>query len=195
MRIGAALMLSALVVGCASKSSEISPSYVSPIMYQNHNCQQLAAEAQGVSARAAQVSGAQDSKRTNDQIATGVAIVVFWPAAFLVGGDGPMAAELANLKGQMLAIEQASIQKQCGISFQRAAEGAGPAPAYVQAPPPPAAPPPVTRQAKGVANSKTSKQARGAPPPPTDAPAITSAPPAPPEPQLSEADRAMNSRN
>jgi hypothetical protein len=44
---------------------------------------------------------AQDKKRSNDQIATGVAIVVFWPAAFFVGGDGLAAAELANLKGQM----------------------------------------------------------------------------------------------
>ena len=105
--------------GCASKSSDISASYVSPIMYQNHTCPQLAQEAQGVSSRAAQVSGAQDQKRTNDAIATGVAVVVFWPAAFLVGGDGPQAAELANLKGQMNAIEQASIQKRCGIQFQR----------------------------------------------------------------------------
>src|SRR5580765_7148390 len=71
-----------VVAGCASRSSDITPAYVSPITYQNHNCQQLAMEAQAISARAAQVSGAQDQKRTNDQIATGVAIVVFWPAAF-----------------------------------------------------------------------------------------------------------------
>jgi hypothetical protein len=49
-----------------------------------------------------------------------VAVVVFWPAAFLVGGDSSMAAELAQLKGQMVAIEQASIQKNCGIKFQQA---------------------------------------------------------------------------
>jgi outer membrane murein-binding lipoprotein Lpp len=192
MRIGAAIALSALVAGCASKSNEISASYVSPIMYQNHTCPQLAAEAQGVSARAAQVSGAQDQKRTSDQIATGVAIVVFWPAAFLVGGDGPMAAELANLKGQMVAIEQASIQKQCGISFQRQAAAAA-GPAYVQQSPPPAPPPVTTRQAKGGANAKT-KQARPAASQPVAA-ATPAAPPEPPEPQLSEADRAMNSRN
>jgi hypothetical protein len=117
--------LATTLAGCASKSSEITPTYVSPIMYQNHTCPQLAQDAQGVSARAAQVSGAQDAKRTNDQVATGVAIVVFWPAAFLVGGDGPMAAELAQLKGQMIAIEQASIQKKCGIKFQREAETQG----------------------------------------------------------------------
>jgi len=120
MKSIALLFAAAALAGCASKSSEITPAYVSPIMYQNHTCAQLAQEAQGVSARAAQVSGAQDSKRSNDQVATGVAIVVFWPAAFLVGGDGPMAAELAQLKGQMVAVEQASIQKKCGIKFQQA---------------------------------------------------------------------------
>ena len=110
--------LAAVLCGCASKSSEISAAYVSPVTYQNHTCPQLAQEAQALSARATQVAGAQDQKRTNDAIATGVAVVVFWPAAFLVGGDGPSAAELANLKGQMNAVEQASIQKRCGIQFQ-----------------------------------------------------------------------------
>ena len=114
------LALASICVGCASKSAEITPAYVSPISYQSYTCQQLSQEAQAISARAAQVSGAQDQKRSNDQIATGVAIVVFWPAAFLVGGDGPLAAELAQLKGQMVAIEQASVHKKCGIQFQRA---------------------------------------------------------------------------
>jgi hypothetical protein len=44
--------------------------------------------------------------------------VIFWPAAFFVGGNGQTAAELAQLKGQMVAIEQASIQKKCAIEFQ-----------------------------------------------------------------------------
>jgi hypothetical protein len=122
MRIkGFAAIVAMTVAGCASRSSEITPAYISPVLYQGYSCQQLAQEAQAVSTRAAQVSGAQDKKRTDDQVATGVAIVVFWPAAFFVGGDGPTAAELANLKGQMTAIEQASIQKKCGIQFQREA--------------------------------------------------------------------------
>jgi hypothetical protein len=36
-------------------------------------------------------------------------VVVFWPAAFLAGGDSPTAAELVELKSQMVAIEQTSI--------------------------------------------------------------------------------------
>jgi hypothetical protein len=48
----------------------------------------------------------------------GVAVVIFSPAAFLVGGDKQTAAELAQMKGQMVAIEQASLAKKCNIQFQ-----------------------------------------------------------------------------
>jgi hypothetical protein len=87
-------------------------------MYQQYTCQQLAMEAQAVTSRAGIVSGAQDQKRSNDGLATAAAVVIFWPAAFFVGGNGQTAAELAQLKGQMVAIEQASIQKKCAIQFQ-----------------------------------------------------------------------------
>src|SRR4051794_8107868 len=45
-----------LLADCASKSSEITASYISPITYQSYNCQQLAAEAQALSAKAAELS-------------------------------------------------------------------------------------------------------------------------------------------
>jgi hypothetical protein len=123
MRILGIVVLGAALAGCASASSDITPTYVSPLLFQSYNCQQLAMEAQSVSARAAALTGAQDSQRTKDQVATGVAIVVFWPAAFFVGGDKQTAAELAQMKGQMVAIEQASIAKKCNIQFQGKPEG------------------------------------------------------------------------
>ena len=96
---GVAAALAAVTVGAwASSSSDIRGSYVSPLQYQGYTCQQISAEAARVSSRAAEVAGVQDTKRTNDQIATGVAVVVFWPAAFFVGGDGQAAAELGRLK-------------------------------------------------------------------------------------------------
>ena len=121
MKRFACALLSAtlLLAGCASSSSDITPAYVSPVMYQSYTCQQLAMEAQGISARATALSGAQDKQRTNDTIATTAAVVIFWPAAFFVGGDKQTAAELAQMKGQMIAIEQASTVKKCGIQFQR----------------------------------------------------------------------------
>jgi hypothetical protein len=51
------------------------------------------------------------------------AVVIFWPAAFFVGGDKQTAAELSQMKGQMVAVEQASIAKKCNIQFQGKPEG------------------------------------------------------------------------
>jgi len=118
MRILGIVALGAALGGCASSSAEIVPAYVSPVMYQQYTCPQLAQEAQAVSQRAASLSGVEDQKRTNDGLATAAAIVIFWPAAFFVGGDKQTAAELAQMKGQMVAIEQAANMKKCGIQFQ-----------------------------------------------------------------------------
>jgi hypothetical protein len=76
-----------------------------------------------VSARAAEASGAQNQKANNDAIATGVGAVLFWPALFLIKGDAASAQQVAQLKSDMDAIEQANIQKHCGIEFKRPAPG------------------------------------------------------------------------
>jgi thiamine biosynthesis protein ThiC len=118
MRILLVAALGAALGGCASSAADITPTYVSPVTYQSFTCQQLGLEAQSISARAAALSGTQDSQRTKDTVATTAAVIIFWPAAFLVGGDKQTAAELAQMKGQMIAVEQASIQKNCGIKFE-----------------------------------------------------------------------------
>ncbi len=118
MRILGIVALGAALGGCASNSAEIAPAYISPVAYQTYTCQQLALEAQAISTRAAALSGAQDSQHTKDGWTTAAAVVIFWPAAFFVGGDKQTAADLAQMKGQMVAIEQESIQKKCGIQFQ-----------------------------------------------------------------------------
>ena len=57
-------------------------------------------------------AGVQDEKAMTDAVATGVAVVLFWPAAFLVSGrDGQNAAQLVQLPGQMAAIEQSITRK------------------------------------------------------------------------------------
>jgi hypothetical protein len=60
-------------------------------------------------------SGAQDKQATSDAVATGVAVVLFWPAAFLVQGDKGNAAQLASLKGQYNAVYQEAIRKGCTV--------------------------------------------------------------------------------
>ena len=114
--IGMALTLA----GCATRSGDIAAAYVSPIQYQSYSCGQLREEAARVSSRAAIASGAQDQNATSDAVATGVALVVFWPAVFMLKGNSANAQEVAQLKGDMDAIEQANIRKRCGIQFRKA---------------------------------------------------------------------------
>ena len=76
-------------------------------------------DSQSVSSRAAIASGQQDKARSNDAVKTTVGIVLFWPTLLFLDGDGPKAAEVARLKGQMEAVEQASIKKNCSLTFNR----------------------------------------------------------------------------
>jgi hypothetical protein len=106
------------------RSGDIAEAYVSPLQYQGLSCTQIKEEAARISARAAIASGAQDQNATNDTIATTAAVILFWPAAFLIKGNGANAQEVAQLKGDMDAIEQANIQKKCGIQFKKSAAAA-----------------------------------------------------------------------
>ena len=107
------------IVGCASKSSQITPSYISPVTYQNYTCEQLGLEAQTVSQQAVIASGQQDKVAHDDTVKTTVGLVFLWPVLLFNKGDGATANNLANLKGQMQAIQQASIQKNCGFKFNQ----------------------------------------------------------------------------
>lgn len=106
-----------MLAGCATPPKDIAPAYVSTGLYQNLSCSQLRAEAENVSARAAAAFGQQSKNRSQDAAMTGVAIILFWPAAFFMKGDGAAAAEVARFKGEMQAIEQVNRAKNCGIQF------------------------------------------------------------------------------
>jgi hypothetical protein len=110
--------LGLFLAGCASSSNEITPQYVSPIQYEGYTCQQIGGEAERLSHHAAQLAGVQDEKSTNDSVAMGVGLILFWPSLFFIKGDGQTAAELGRLRGEFDALEQVSIQKNCGIQFQ-----------------------------------------------------------------------------
>lgn len=108
----------ATVAGCADKSDQIAPSHVSAMPYQTLSCQQLRTEAQNVSNNAARAMTQQDKKAANDAVATTIGTVLFWPALFMIKGDGATAAEVARLKGEKIAIEKASMARNCGINFK-----------------------------------------------------------------------------
>ena len=114
-----AAVLAAAVGACATYSEKIPSTYVSPVLYEHLSCRQIAEEATRVASRAAAAAGAQDSQANKDNVLTAVTVVVFWPAAFFVGGDRANAVEVGRLKGEMEALEQVSIKKNCGIQFRQ----------------------------------------------------------------------------
>jgi hypothetical protein len=107
-----------VVADCASRSSNISASYVSSSAYSSLSCAALKEEAVRVSYSAAAASGRQDSAATGDAVKTGVGLVLFWPVLFFNEGNGAKAADVARLKGEMQALEVAAAQKNCNITFR-----------------------------------------------------------------------------
>jgi hypothetical protein len=107
-----------LLAGCATSPNNIAATYVSPVPYQAMNCAQLRAEAQRVSSAAGAATGRQKQQAGGDAVAMGVSLVRFWPAIFFVGGDKVNATQVAELKGEMNAIEETNGAKNCGIQFQ-----------------------------------------------------------------------------
>jgi len=117
------------LAGCASTSSSIQPMSVSSFQYDGLQCQQIAIEAQRISANVQQLAGKQDEKFTRDAVITTVGLVVFWPALLampFVSGNDQQTAALAQARGEMIALEQASMRKRCGIVFHSAAPVAVP---------------------------------------------------------------------
>ena len=106
-------LLSLILLGCASSSKEIGTTHVSPIIYQHLDCMQIALEAQRVIQQITLLGGQVDEKAQRDAVATGVGIVLFWPALFFIRGDGAEAAEYSRLKGEYEALQKMAIQKRC----------------------------------------------------------------------------------
>jgi len=106
----------AFVAGCSSAAKDITPKYVSPAQYSNYDCDQVRSELLRVSGRVNEMTGKLDKNRETDNITTTAGILLFWPALFFIGGTKEEEAEYAKLKGEYNALEQASIQKKCGLT-------------------------------------------------------------------------------
>lgn len=105
---------------CAPKPESVRATYVPTAVYQSMSCNALAAEAVNVSNRAHDAVKTERRHRHQDQAITAAGLVVFWPALFFTHGhNARSASELAQLKGEMEALESTSAQKGCGIQFNR----------------------------------------------------------------------------
>lgn len=141
--LAAAVSASLVLAGCATSSKDVATAYVSPLQYQNHDCDQLRMEAQRVQVRVNQIGGRLDEAASNDKAIMGVGMILFWPALFALGGTKQQEAEYARLKGEYEAILQAATARKCDIEKpapMMASAASAPPPSASDASPPTAAP-------------------------------------------------------
>lgn len=67
-----------------------------------------------VSQKVSQISGVQDKTASNDSVAMGVGLILFWPSLFFISGHDQH-VELGQLKGEYDALQQVAIQKDCDV--------------------------------------------------------------------------------
>ena len=99
-----------LMCGTASAFATPQPTYVSPGKYRQYSCDQLLGAARDISDRATALAGRKSDLASRDVVAVPPALQ----------DAGPTTSELAGLKQELDAIEEAAIQGQCDIEFIRA---------------------------------------------------------------------------
>ncbi|SEQ38155.1 hypothetical protein SAMN05428969_2841 [Devosia sp. YR412] len=107
-KVAIALGAITMLVACAKAPESIAPSYVSEIPYQSYSCAQLGQEKARLEQAYTVTAKAQNDARTGD--AWGV-FLIGMPTSSLSGGN--VAAEVASLKGQMVAVDKSIITKNC----------------------------------------------------------------------------------
>lgn len=109
----------AAISACAPHPENIAATYTPTALYTNLTCEQLFVEARNVSNRAHDAANLQRRHRTEDTVAVAAGALIFWPALFFVHGHDATTAEVAQLRGEMEAIESASRVRNCGFVFDR----------------------------------------------------------------------------
>jgi hypothetical protein len=104
------LVAALATAGCAKSPESIAPAYISTVNYQSWSCNQLAEEGRRLTQALAEASTQQRNARTNDTIGI---ILIGIPVSSLSGDN--IAPQIANLKGQVVAVQQAGNFKNCGL--------------------------------------------------------------------------------
>ena len=112
----AALLVAALTLGaCAPAPDQVAATYVSPSTYEGRSCSSLMAERNEIVRRVNELTEEQRKASTTDAVATGVALLVFWPAAIALAATEDNAASLAAAKGNYDAIASQMTVQGCSL--------------------------------------------------------------------------------
>lgn len=99
--------------GCATHSSRISAQSVSQFQYKHLTCEEIGYEISRVSHELEEASKKQNRSANSDAVSFGVGMLLFWPALFLLATTDDNEDEVARLKGEIRALEDAMMAKDC----------------------------------------------------------------------------------
>ena len=117
--IGIVTFATAAALSCTSGLAQVASSPSND--YRKLSCSELAQEGRAISKRGFIASGLKEGVGGSDGTQTAPAIVIVWPETPV--DRRPRPEDLALAFKQMDAIEQASIESQCSIRFQRPPAG------------------------------------------------------------------------
>ncbi len=105
----------AMLSACAQAPNQVAASYVSPSTYDGRSCAQLMEERNEIVHRVNGLTEDQREAATTDAVLTGVALVVFWPAAIGLAATKDNATALSAAKGNYDAVTSKMRQKGCAL--------------------------------------------------------------------------------
>lgn len=118
MRFIGIAMLATAALSCTSVLAQNLPAKTPSSDYRKFTCAELAQEGRAISRKGFVLSGLKAGSGGADGTETAPAIVIVWPVTSRVG-DKQGSEDLALAFKQIDAIEEASVQSQCSIRFQR----------------------------------------------------------------------------
>ena len=99
-------------------SSSVQADIVSVAEYKDYSCKELAVDALNIQNRIPEISSVIDKKKKDNDAYIATAVVFMPILAAGIKGNQEEAAQLALYKGQLNAIRQAAIMKDCEIIVQ-----------------------------------------------------------------------------
>ncbi len=101
--------------GCAESAKNVDAAYVSPNVYAGQSCNSLMTERNEIVRRVNNLTKQQNKAATDDAVITGIALVLFWPAAIALAATDDNSSELAVAKGNYDAITSKMQQQGCSL--------------------------------------------------------------------------------
>ena len=112
------LLVSSFLVACAggqftNSSTTIKPAYVSPAIYMNLSCNELEREAAELISKAPELENEIDKIKKDNDVWISTGAVLFLPLLAGMKPNKEQAEELAQIRGNLVAVKEAAMRKSC----------------------------------------------------------------------------------